>query len=211
MNIFRGRFKVPDPKSPSRQDALMKWMTERVVTSDIVGHYFDLKRANRVDAHDVEAIFVIIQKLMLGSCGFFSSVIARQIGQDHLVWFFAEETERLLHSVIACSPQYERGALRGAYVDVVGRGNFRELLVAMEEVAGPVTVEIGGPIDPSDFLEGEEAALMTLAKALPWTRQFMGISKDESEKIDAFAAMMAVGEFRRDGEEIHTAASFSHQ
>jgi hypothetical protein len=194
--------------SSNDEAAVLKWMTDRLLKADIVRHYFDLKQAGKIENNDAEAIFVIIQKLMLGSCGFFASVIAREIGQDHLVWIYSKVTDRLLHSVVATSPQLEASVLRGSYVDVLGRGNLRDLVDAMESIAGPVSVEIGGPIDHVDYLDGEEAAMIKLAEALPWTRQFMPASRNGSMMPEFFEAMSAVGSFRRETETIYTAASF---
>lgn len=185
------------------EKALLQWMSDRLRTADIVRHYFDVKETGKASADDVEAIFDVVQKLMLGSCGFFASSIARRAGQDHLVWVFSKGTEKLLHAVIACSPQYSKEPLRGDFVDILGRGSLPDFVAAMERIAGPVDIEIGGPIEPGDYLEGEEAALVVLAEALPWTRQFMNGGTDD--RSDFIEAIKAAGAFRRPEETRYTA------
>lgn len=175
------------------QEAVLAWMTERFRSADIVKEYFAAKDGGRAGPDDIGAIFNLSEKLMMGSCGFLSSTIARQVGSDQLVWLFSRSTGRLLHSVIACSPQYDPELLRGDYVDILGRSSFSELLSAMERIAGPLVVEIGGPIDREDYSEGQEAELEVLARALPWTRQFMGRPPAGAEPVDFVSAIRLAG------------------
>lgn len=175
------------------QEAVLAWMTERFRSADIVKEYFDAKGGGRAGPDDVDAIHNLTIKLMLGSCGFFSSVIARQVGSDQLVWLFSRRTGRLLHSVIACAPQYDPGLLRGDYVDILGRSSFVELLTSLQRIAGPLDVEIGGPIDREDYAEGQESDLEMLARGLPWTRQFMGQPPAGIETVDFIKAIRLAG------------------
>jgi hypothetical protein len=190
------------------EEAVLKWMMNRLLNADIVHHYFDLKQSGE-PVPETEAIFFIIQKLMLGSCGFLSSAISRQAGQDHLVWIYSAINGSLMHSVIACSPQHENGVLKGSYVDLLGRGRFGDLIASMEDIAGGVRIEIGGPISSEDYLDGEEDALIVLAKAMPWTRQFMGMSRSGEDAPSFTDALVAVGNFKRSSERIYTAEDLS--
>lgn len=181
------------------EQGVSEWITCRMQTADIVRHYFDLKHGGRVSENDVESIFDVVQKLMLGSCAFFSSVIARQASRDQMVCISSVRTGHLLHSVFACSPQYETKSLKGDFVDILGRGTLLDLLGAMERIAGPVSVQIGGVIDPEDYLEGEETTLLHLARSLPWTRQFVGI-RTVGESPNTISALKKTASFYRDGE-----------
>jgi hypothetical protein len=157
----------------ARTDAALAWVTKRVLNSDLMPHYFDLREKGMAADIGADAVREMAFNFLVSRCAFFATVVAKKLGREHAVSFF-DETGVLLHSVVACSPQYDSRFLTGNYVDAMGRGRLKDMQADLEDAFGPTTVKIGELVSDEDFSPNEESTLAELAGVLPWTRNFMG-------------------------------------
>ncbi|MGU3656116.1 hypothetical protein [Methylobacterium fujisawaense] len=145
------------------------WVQERLARSDLIRHYFDLRELGLDPEEGSEAVRSLAQMYLIGRCLALSTVAARKVGRDRLVSFLWPDG-RLMHSVVACTPQYAGEPLRGDCVDVLGRCRLSEIEADLAAAIAPVTVEIGVGFEDRDLMDGEVDALELVFRQLPWLR-----------------------------------------
>lgn len=156
------------------QERILSWMQRRMMHSQLMEHYFELRELGLDPKFGADAIGDLVFKFLAGSCAFFASVIARKIGREHMIAFRRGDNGDLLHAVVACAQQYHAVPLRGSYVDVLGRAKLQDLEREMREIFGDIVVSVGDLVDADEYGPGEENVLERLASVLPWTRGFVG-------------------------------------
>lgn len=146
------------------------WVQERPRRSDLIRHYFDLRELGLDPAEGAEAVGALAEVYVLGRCLALSTVAARWVGRDRLVSFLWPDG-RLMHSVVACVPQYAGEPLKGDCVDVLGRCRLSDLEADLRAAVAPVTIAIGVGAEDRDLLDGEVDALELVIRQLPWLRR----------------------------------------
>lgn len=162
----------------SGSDPATLWLNHRLAGSDLIRLFFAL-REDGLDPHEgAQAVGSLADLYVLGRCNRLATFAARRVGRDRLVGFHWPDG-RLLHAVLACSPQEAGGPLRGDGVDILGRMPLRILAEDLSRLVGGIRVEVGGLLDEDDFLEGEAAALERLCPHLPWLRRAMLLAEGD--------------------------------
>jgi hypothetical protein len=161
------------------------WVHQRLRSSDLIRHFFDLRELGLDPAEGAEAVGALSEIYMLGRCHALSTVAARRVGRDRLVSFFWPDG-RLAHSVVACTPQYAGEPLRGDCVDVLGRCRLADMAADLRAAIAPVTVAIGEAAQDHDLLDGEVEALELVFGQLPWLRRTLLAAEPENAGPRAF-------------------------
>lgn len=162
-----------------------EWIQRRLVGSDLIRHYFDLKGEGLDPSEGAEAVGALADVYVLGRCAALATVAARIAGRERIVRFLWPDG-RLVHAVLACAPQHAGEPLRGDCVDVLGRGSLSALEADLKAAIAPVTVEIGTVVPDQDFLEGEVASLGLVCEQLPWLRRTLLLPEPADTSPRAF-------------------------
>lgn len=147
-----------------------EWLQRRLVGSDLIRHYFELRDDGLDAAEGADAMGALADLYVLGRCAALATVASRIAGRDRLVRFNWPDG-RLAHAVLACTPQHPGEPLKGDCVDVLGRCSLRDMEDGLRASVAPVTVEIGVVMPDDEFLDGEEASLALVCGTLPWLRR----------------------------------------
>lgn len=161
------------------------WVQERLRRSDLIRHYFELRELGLDPAEGAEAVGALAEMYVLGRCLALSTVAARMVGRDRLVNFLWPDG-RLMHSVVACVPQYAGEPLKGDCVDVLGRCRLSDLEAELRAAIAPVTIQIGIGAEDRDLLDGEVDALELVIRQLPWLRRTVLAAKPDDVGPRAF-------------------------
>ncbi|EHP94485.1 hypothetical protein [Methylorubrum extorquens] len=166
-------------------DPATLWLNGRLAGSDLIRLFFALREDGLDPREGAQAVGSLTDLYVLGRCNRLATFAARRVGRDRLVGFHWPDG-RLLHSVLACSPQEAGGPLKGDGVDILGRMSLRTLAEDLSRLVGGIQVEVGGLLDEDDFMEGEAAALERLCPHLPWLRRAMLLAEADDAAPAAF-------------------------
>lgn len=156
----------------SGSDPATVWLNGRLAGSDLIRLYVSLRESGHDPREGAQALGSLADLYVLGRCNVLASFGAARVGRDRLIGFHWPDG-RLLHAVLACSPQAAGTPLRGECVDMLGRMPLRTLAVALADLVGGVQVQVGDILDEGDFLAWEAEALERLCLLLPWLRSAM--------------------------------------
>lgn len=170
-----------------------EWIQRRLVGSDLIRHYFELRDRGLDAAEGAAAVGALADLYVLGRCAALATVACRIAGRDRLVRFNWPDG-RLAHAVVACTPQHPGEPLRGDCIDVLGRCSLAGMEADLKAAIAPVAVEIGAVMPDGEFLDGEEASLALVCGRLPWMRRTL-LLPDAAE--DAAAAFLDAASWAR--------------
>lgn len=119
-----------------------EWIRRRFAGSDLIRHYFDLRESGLDPAEGADAVGALADVYVLGRCAALATVGSRIVGRDRLVRFNWPDG-RLVHAVLACTPQHPGEPLRGDCVDILGRCGLSDLEADLKAAVAPVVLEIG--------------------------------------------------------------------
>lgn len=154
---------------------------ESITKSELIAWSFELRKKGFSSEESSEIVGKLIERFILGRCGFIASVAARLLGREHYVsWHHPDG--RLAHAVLAVAPQFDDG-LRGDGIDILGR---RPLHVIGSEIAAlsPRVRPMVGEVIPSEYFDpDEEDELLTLISALPWYARVVRVEKGRVDDL----------------------------
>lgn len=167
-----------------------EWLQRRLVGSDLIRHYFDLRDAGLDAAEGAHAVGALADVYVLGRCAALATFASRIVGRDRIVRF-NWPNGRLAHAVLACTPQHPGEPLRGDCVDVLGRCSLADMEADLRAAVAPVTIEIGVVVPDDEFLDGEVESLALVCRQLPWLRKTMLLSATDEPAEKAFLSATA--------------------
>ena len=162
-----------------------EWVQRRLLGSDLIQHYFDLRGVGLDAAEGADAVGALADVYVLGRCAALATVAARIVGRDRVVHFNWPDG-RLAHAVVACTPQHPGEPLRGDCVDILGRFRLVDMEADLRSAIAPVTTEIGAIMPDEEFIEGEAEALELVCRQLPWLRRTLLLTPAPGPACRAF-------------------------